>query len=778
MMLRRTLSGAGIAMACAFLNSHLCTLGAAPLPMVKGVEAQPLAAQVTRVTEALALLGEPLPADTVDALNAAAKAGDIEKAQTLLDARCLFGVHINPEMRVKVQQGPAKPELIEQGWRNFLVKVHNESGTTAALQAVSPNALRVWVSQDSRNTTPSDATYRKKESAPDAANLWLDVSMFDKQPLRDSLGGLALEYRIIQIFSRDAGKREAKVSFNAGQGTQDLGFRSEADVLFDCVPAKDVTLRVKDENNEPTTAAFVIRDTAGRVYPLPAKRLEPDFFFHNQVYRSDGETVRLPTGRYNIVMSRGPESVPKKETVDVTSGTKEIAFQVQRWIDPSKFGWWSGDHHIHAAGCAHYVKPTEGVLPAAMIRHVKGEDLKVGANLTWGPGFDYQKQFFCGTVDKVSQYPYLLRYDIEVSGFGSHVSGHLVLLRLKEQMYPGGDSKAHWPTLGLNTLRWAKKQGAVCGPAHSGNGLDVKSTELPNYIVPPYNGIGANEYIVDITHEVPGPEGKPVPAVDFTSTVDTQFRSELNMWYHTLNCGFRQRISGETDFPCISGDRVGMGRSYVKLDAKLDYDQWCEGIRQGRCYVSEGRSHLIDLTATIAPQAKDSDSVTTLGVGERQSELKLARPGIVQFRAKVSALLDETPGQASGRFSWNIEQARVGKSREVPVELIVNGYPVAQTNIVADGQLRDVALEAKVERSSWVAMRILPSSHSNPFFLIVDGKPIRASRRSADWCLKGVDQCWSQKERTYKATEMEDAKAAYAHARETYRKILAECEVD
>ena len=54
-----------------------------------------------------------------------------------------------------------------------------------------------------------------------------------------------------------------------------------------------------------------------------------------------------------------------------------------------------------------------------------GEDLKVGRNLTWGPCFDYQKQFFSGEVDKVSQYPYLLRYDIEVSGFGSHQSGHL-----------------------------------------------------------------------------------------------------------------------------------------------------------------------------------------------------------------------------------------------------------------------------------------------------------------------------------------------------------------
>ena len=43
------------------------------------------------------------------------------------------------------------------------------------------------------------------------------------------------------------------------------------------------------------------------------------------------------------------------------------------------------------------------------------------------------------------------------------------------------------------------------------------------------------------------------------------------MWYHTLNVGFRTRISGETDFPCVSGERVGLGRSYVKLDGELNY---------------------------------------------------------------------------------------------------------------------------------------------------------------------------------------------------------------
>jgi hypothetical protein len=89
--------------------------------------------------------------------------------------------------------------------------------------------------------------------------------------------------------------------------------------------------------------------------------------------------------------------------------------------------------------------------------------------------------------------------------------------------------------------------------------------------------------------------------------------------------------------------------------------------------------------------------------------------------------------------------------------------------------LRDVVFEGlQFDRSSWVAMRILASSHSNPIFVIVDDRPIRASRRSAEWCLKGVDVCWGQKERFYAAGEMGEARAAYEHAREAYRRILGE----
>jgi len=745
----------------AFFTFIICpwSVWAQAAPLVKGVEWQPLAAQINRVFEAMEYLGSPINSEIKTSFEKLSQEKEpelaVEALQKLLDPLCLLLVEINPESRVKVARGAAAAELVEGGWRQFLVKVQNEAGVTATLKGESPNARKLAGSAEG-----------------EVRDRWLDLKMFDQQPFQPALSGLKLEYRIIELYSRDAGKREAKIAFNVGQGTQDLGFRNDVPVLFTCQPAQTLTLRVQDENGAPATAAFVFRDKSGRVYPSPNKRLAPDFAFHSQVYRGDGETVRLPDGSYSVEFSRGPESIVEMRTLAIAGKSETASFQVKRWIDPSKLGWWSGDHHIHAAGCAHYTKPTEGVAPPDMMRHCLGEDLKVGCNLTWGPCFDFQKQFFCGQIDRVSQYPYLLRYDVEVSGFGSHESGHLCLLRLKEQIYPGGDSKDHWPKLCLSTLRWAKKQGAVVGPAHSGWGLAIDGTELPNYQVPPFDGIGANEYIVDVTHKIPGPDGKLLPAVDFMSLVDTPYTWEVNMWYQTLNAGFWTRASGETDFPCIFGERVGLGRSYVKLNGKLDFDAWCEGIRQGRNYVSDGHSHLLEF------------KINDAAVGEKESELHLDQPGTVRITAKIAALLSEQAMPEIKRLPvtqkpyWHLERARIGNSREVPLEVIVNGYPAGRTNFVADGTLRDVAFDLKVDRSSWVALRILPSSHTNPICVLVAGKPYGPSRRSLEWCLKGVDQCWSQKKRFIKEEETEQARQAYDHARETYRTLLNKAEVD
>ncbi len=789
--------------------------GADELPMVEGVEAQPLKAQVKRVAEALKFVGQPLTKDQQAALDEALASADDAKSvaaiQRVLDPLVLAGVHINAESRVKVAIGAAKKQLHEQGWSVFLVKVHNQGGVTAPLVVASPNAEPVYIrSSNGKNPDP----LVKPSDVPDR---WMDISSFDKPPLNARLSGLALEYRIVEIYSRDGGKREAKISFNVGQGTQDLGFRNDVAVLFECQPAVTVTLDVLDDDGRPTTGQFVIRDANGRVYPSRTRRLSPDFFFHDQIYRHDGEHVMLPAGDYNVTYTRGPEYLILNRPVTIPAAKEHTeSFRLKRWIKLADQRWFSGDHHVHAAGCSHYEAPTQGVTPEAMMRHILGEDLNVGCVLSWGPCWYYQKDFFTGQTDKLSTPDYLMRYDIEVSGFPSSHAGHLCLLNLQEDDYEYPDEAefdwsyenlnghfkgtktsevGQWPSWDLPVLKWGKDQGGVVGFSHSGWGLQLPDympdgsreypagrwggaeqgwtgrspDKLPDYAMPRFDGIGANEYVVDVVHDV----------CDFISAVDTPVIWELNIWYHTLNCGYTCRISGETDFPCIYGDRVGLGRVYVKLDKDqpLTFEKWIHGIRDGKSYCSDGLSHLYDYQvnglAVGAPGTDGRASFLAAKAGE-----KLA------IKVNAAALLAEKPDKniRNSRLDqkpyWHVERARVGDSRKVPVELVVNGQVVARQEIAADGATNDVTFDYSPTMSSWVAVRILPSSHTNPVFVEVDGKPIRASQRSAQWCLDAIDVCWDSKKGQTRPHELKPAADAYEVARKAYRRILSESHDD
>jgi hypothetical protein len=715
------------------------------LPLVSKVEFQPLAAQVTRVLQALDLVGEPLASADAAELKklierSSGGAKEVEAIQRILDKHCLVGVNINPESRVKVQQGQAKAELVEQGWRAFLVKVHNEAGVTAVLAVDSPNAGPL-------PNVPAGVGARR----------WIDIAMFNKQPLKVHLSGLDLEYRVLQLYSKDPGKREAKLMFDVGQGSQDLGFRNEVDILFTIRPSAKVTMRVLDWNDQPTTGSFLIRDEKQRVFPSQTKRLAPDFFFHPQVYRADGEHVSLPPGKYTIEYGRGPEYREKTQTLQITDANPQtLTFRLERWIDPAKLGWYSGDHHIHAAGCAHYERPTEGVYPKDMMRHVLGEDLKIGSVLTWGPGWYFQKTFFEGTDNKVSTAENRIRYDVEISGHPSSHTGHLLLLRLKEQDYPGTQRIEDWPSWGMPILKWGKQQGAVVGYTHSGWGLAIKEEKLPSFEMPPFDGIGANEYIVTVTHGL----------TDVISAVDTPYAWEMNVWYHTLNVGYRARISGETDFPCIYGEKVGLGRSYVR-QPKLDYDDWVQGLKDGRNYASDGKSHLIDFRVNGIEMGSGKD-------------VELKTPGNVKVTVKAAALLDEQPDESirKARYDqkpyWDVERARIGNSRKVPVEVIVNGIAVARREIDAVGSLEDLSFDVPIKQSSWVALRVLPSSHTNPVWVTVGGKPVRASRQSAQWLREAVDVCYRAKVNRVRLEERGEMERAYDHARNEYKRLINE----
>ncbi len=803
---------------------------AADLPEPVAVEAQPLAANVQRVVESLEFLGTPLPAEKQAALGVAGKFRDSVKLQQLLDTEVLFVVNINPEARVKVARGQATAQLQQAGWTPVLVKVVNESGGTQRLRVRSPQAGPVYagVAKLSMERQKQERL-RENENTKSVTDRFLEAEMFTSRPMTENLSGLRVEYTIALLYSAEAGKREATIGFDIGQGTEDLGFRSELPVLFDVRAAMTVKLSVRDHDGTPTVGRFLFLDQHGHVFPPQTKRVAPDLFFQKHIYRADGDTVLLPPGEFTMFYGRGPEYrwQQKKVTVfDINAGDRSFHFPVEaklyRWVDPHAHGFFSGDHHIHASGCAHYTQPTVGFTPADIFRQVKGEALNVGCVLTWGPGFDHQQQFFSPDADALSEPLTVLKYDIEVSGFGSQALGHVCLLNLKQQIYPGADGSKNWPTWTVPVLRWAKQQGGVTGYAHSGSGLQIEpaaaakrllasldsnkdgrldADEAANGLLPePFATIDANrdgtlneaeltashDRVSDVLPNLAIPELNSVGAqevfvttalglCDFISAMDTARLREWNCWYHLLNCGFPLKVSGETDFPCMSGTRVGQGRVYVRSAAtnRVDFRAWCEGLRAGRSYVSDGYAHALEFSVN----------------GKRPGdEVRLEKPGAVTVRAKVAfssetplevyyggampvggprllgdtVVLHETKG--AGAFSGNMRK----------VELVVNGRAVAEKAVPADDREHDVEFSVGLERSSWVALRQFPQLHTNPVNVLVGGQPIRASRASARWAIECIGQLWRVRGRSIAAGDRDEARRTYDRAIEQYRRIAGE----
>jgi hypothetical protein len=786
------------------------------------VEGQPLAANAQRLMQSLEFVGAPLPAEVRAEILSAAAARDARKLQELLDPQVLCVVTINPEFRVKAARGPAKSVLQQEGYTPALIKVINDSTAARPLRITSPQSGPVYAgTAKGTMERQRQQSLRENENTTGRTDRFLQVEMMTSPPMTPELSGLQVEYALALIYSAEAGKREATIGFDIGEGTQDLGFRAEVPVLFDVRPAVKVTLAVSDFDGRPTTGRFIFLDAMGRVHPPQPKRLAPDFFFQKHIYRPDGGTVLLPAGEFTMFYGRGPEYRWQQRKITIPDkGSAEVAVKLERWVNPVDYGFYGGDHHIHAAGCAHYTSPLIGMEPEHMFQQVKGEGLHVGCVLHWGYGFEHQRRFFGGPAHPISEPMTLLRYDMEVSGFGSAALGHICLLNLRELIYPGADGIKGWPTWNTPIMRWTKQQGGYTGYPHSGSGMQVVPAtatkrlmeltdankdgrltreETADAVLPELfekidadldGGINEPEMlnshsrVVDLLPNVAIPDagGHEIfvstahGVCDFISAMDTARLLEWNCWYHLMNCGFPLKVSGETDFPCMSGTRVGQGRVYVQLGRgveKIDFHKWCEGLARGRSYVSDGYAHALGF------------SVDGKTYGE---DIQLAQPGKVKVQVKV-AFSSETPlevayggampvggaklvGDTVHYHDTTKDQPFAGGKRKI--EVVVNGQVVAVREVAADDQPHDVAVMVDIARSSWVGVRHFPQLHTNPINVLVGRQPIRASRQSARWCIASIDQLWRVRQKNIAPAEQEDAKRAFEAAKEIYRRIASE----
>ena len=441
----------------------------------RDVEGQPLAANAERSSRRSTSSARRCRPTPPRHSTKAIEDKDAKKVQEVLDKHVLFVVNINPESRVKVARGPAEADAaagrLDAGARQGGQREHGEE---AAADHAARSPGQCYSGAGERRTR---RTTRRSSSGSSTSRCSPHPPMTD-EPQRAE--GRVRPRADLQQRGRQA-RGDASASTSA-RGTRTSASAARRRCCSTCKPAIPVKLTVTDFDGKPTVGRFTFTDAAGHVYPPQAKRLAPDFFFQQQIYRHDGGIVLLPPGEFTMELRPRagiPAAQAQKVTIARRRATPTIAVKLERWINPMDYGFYSGDHHIHAAGCAHYTNPTEGVLPEDMFLHVKGEGLNVGCCLTWGPCYDFQRQFFEPTPHKLSEPFTVLKYDVEVSGFGSQALGHVCLLNLRDQTYPGSDGTKTkgWPTWTTPLMQWAKEQGAVTGYAHSASGLDVNPTQ-------------------------------------------------------------------------------------------------------------------------------------------------------------------------------------------------------------------------------------------------------------------------------------------------------------
>ena len=177
------------------------------------------------------------------------------------------------------------------------------------------------------------------------------------------------------------------------------------------------------------------------------------------------------------------------------------------------------------------------------------------------------------------------------------------------------------------------------------------------------------------------------------------------------------------------------------------------------------------------------------GVKPGREGVRLAEPGRVRVEAAVAFAPRVPRAVAYGTQSPPEGPRAVGDTRVLhaprnrdwveggtrKVEIVVNGEVVASKNVPADGKLHELAFEVDVKESCWVALRQFPQLHTNPIDVLVGKRPIRASQRSARWCVEVIELLWKNRHRNITEKERAAARQAYDRAIERFRAIEREC---
>ena len=452
------------------------------------------------------------------------------------------------------------------------------------------------------------------------------------------------------------------------------------------------------------------------------KRRGPKSVEIHTALSADPFRADLPPGRYLLRASRGPEYQPATAEITVPEEgnlADPVELSLSRWIDMAARGWFSGDLHCHL--------PLENLKTELL-----ASDLNVTFPLTYWvtdtghtptennkEGEPTPRPFFEFADSTHGFWPINTEYELFTHEEERHPLGAVLVLRHRE---PFDFSVPPLAPL----IEASREQGAI---------FDLDKHNWPwSMILPPLGAADLfeltnnhvwetefaftewnAEYVPDYMGIPPGPDGK---GFDERGWIDFGFQN----YYALLNCGLRLAPSAGTATG-VHPVALGFGRVYVRMpDRNFDFDEWMDGLKAGRSFVTTGPMLFLTAAETHPGTALEWDPAGEAAKGSEEEG-------------------DGVPVILRVESEHPIES----------LELVVNGEPISLEIGGPIGARAPHSAMARVRvpitHTSWIAARVFTHTendrprfaHTAPVWVEVEDKPLVPGKLESNYLVERVE---------------------------------------
>ena len=326
---------------------------------------------------------------------------------------------------------------------------------------------------------------------------------------------------------------------------------------------------------DPAQLGFRIVDAAS-LEPIPCRihllnaageAQKPDGlpYFHDHFVCEGTVAVSVAPGAYTYEIERGPEYEMAQGELALTSGQENaLEIKLRRIADLPARGWYPGDLHVH--------RPVEDIELL-----MRAEDLYVAPVITWWN----QKNLWLDRAlpdNPIVQFDGRRFYHV-MAGEDERNGGAFLYFDRSEPL----------------DIRAAEKESpspiAFLESKGASTWIDIEKPFWWDVPVALAHGFGdsiglANNHMCRRSMYETEAWGNPRDAERLPPPRGNGFWSQ-EIYYHILNCGIRIPPSAGSASGVLPNP-VGYDRIYVQVPGELTYAKWWEGLRAGRCFVTNG----------------------------------------------------------------------------------------------------------------------------------------------------------------------------------------------